>query len=507
MKTCLKPRSSRRGEAHFYLEQFRLRKKFEPPHVGCYELVGQASRLPRIAEGFLQLLVLLTKYWLPIASPRLFCDRDRRDACPAGLLAGFWLQAFVAMASVSSTWAAEPVDIAKLPPPAKLQVDFARDIKPIFESTCFRCHGPERPKSHFSLATRAAALKGGANGVDILPGDSAKSPLIHYVSRLVEDMEMPPPGKGAPLTPEQIGLLRAWIDQGVPWETGGEMTQAVLSIKPTAGWIGVHGNAQAFEEHHWVPRGWNGGAEAFQFQQHFTNGVNVRLDGHALRDDYKLRLDIKKSELGFVRFGFTQYRKYFDDTGGYDPLLVPSAFTLDRAPGLDIGRAWADVGLTLPHWPRVVLGYEYQYKDGTKSTLQWGPVGTIPAHVFGTDVKNIYPAAKDMEERNHILKLDVSHDLKGISLEDNFRVEFYDVKTRRNNTAFYNTDDGNLDRYLLAQDGYDHFQAANTFRLEKQVKNWLLLSGGYLYSRLDGTADAECDHFAHPHGHHGLFVR
>src|SRR5262249_41342885 len=54
-------------------------------------------------------------------------------------------------------------------------------------------------------------------GADIRPGDSTNSPLIHFVARLVEDREMPPPGKGTALTAEQIGLLRAWIDQGVSW--------------------------------------------------------------------------------------------------------------------------------------------------------------------------------------------------------------------------------------------------------------------------------------------------
>ncbi len=93
------------------------------------------------------------------------------------------------------------IDLSQLPPPAQGPVQFERDIKPIFENVCFRCHGTERPKSHFSLATRETALKGGSNGIDILPGDSAHSPLIHYVARLVEDMEMPPEGRGEPLTP------------------------------------------------------------------------------------------------------------------------------------------------------------------------------------------------------------------------------------------------------------------------------------------------------------------
>src|SRR5688500_14825054 len=100
------------------------------------------------------------------------------------------------------------------PGPAQREIDFTRDIKPIFEKSCFQCHGPEKPKSGFRLDQQAAALKGGSNGVDIVPGKSAESPLIHYVAYLVEDMEMPPPNKAPRLTTEEIGLLRAWIDQG-----------------------------------------------------------------------------------------------------------------------------------------------------------------------------------------------------------------------------------------------------------------------------------------------------
>ena len=99
-------------------------------------------------------------------------------------------------------------------------MDFARDIKPILTATCLRCHGPARPKSGFRLDSRADALKGGDNGVDILPGQSGKSPLIRYVAQLGDDIKMPPPGKGETLTPAQVGLFRAWIDQGAAWEAG-----------------------------------------------------------------------------------------------------------------------------------------------------------------------------------------------------------------------------------------------------------------------------------------------
>src|SRR5262249_48892187 len=87
---------------------------------------------------------------------------------------------------------AAELDPKKLPPAATQQVDFDRDIRPILESTCFRCHGPERPKSHFRLDNRESALKGGENGLDIAVGDSAQSPLVYYIARLVPDFEMPP---------------------------------------------------------------------------------------------------------------------------------------------------------------------------------------------------------------------------------------------------------------------------------------------------------------------------
>jgi len=114
------------------------------------------------------------------------------------------------------------VDVSKLPPAAAKQgVTFDTDIKPIFEKSCFKCHGPdvEKPKGKFRADTKANVLKGGGEGVDVTPGDLAKSPLIAQVAQITddEDLFMPPKGNKAkigPLTKEQVGLVRAWIEQG-----------------------------------------------------------------------------------------------------------------------------------------------------------------------------------------------------------------------------------------------------------------------------------------------------
>jgi hypothetical protein len=107
------------------------------------------------------------------------------------------------------------VDITKLPPvAAKANVSFEKDIKPVLEKACFKCHGEEKQKAKLRVDSVAAIKKGSENGEVIVVGKSEKSSLVHTVAGLVEDMQMPPEGKADPLTKEQIGLLRAWIDQG-----------------------------------------------------------------------------------------------------------------------------------------------------------------------------------------------------------------------------------------------------------------------------------------------------
>lgn len=117
--------------------------------------------------------------------------------------------------SSAAAFAAPKVDTSKIPPALdKAGVTFAKDIKPLFEKACVKCHGPEKQKAKLRLDSLEATLKGGDNGELIKKGKSADSPLVHSIARLDEDSAMPPEGKGDPFTKEQIGLVRAWIDQG-----------------------------------------------------------------------------------------------------------------------------------------------------------------------------------------------------------------------------------------------------------------------------------------------------
>jgi hypothetical protein len=105
-------------------------------------------------------------------------------------------------------------DDPALPPASKTKVEFARDIEPLLQKRCLLCHGAMQQMNGLRLDQKDAALKGGASGQDIKPGNSAGSRLIRLVAGL-ETKVMPP--IGARLTAAEIGLLRAWIDQGVEW--------------------------------------------------------------------------------------------------------------------------------------------------------------------------------------------------------------------------------------------------------------------------------------------------
>ena len=94
-------------------------------------------------------------------------------------------------------------------------VDFQRDIQPIFAEHCLQCHGPEKQKNGLRLDQKTSALAGGDSGQAIIAGKSSQSLLVKLVSGDDPDRIMPP--KGGRLTDPQIGLLRSWIDLGAQW--------------------------------------------------------------------------------------------------------------------------------------------------------------------------------------------------------------------------------------------------------------------------------------------------
>ncbi len=104
-------------------------------------------------------------------------------------------------------------------------VDFVRQVKPVLESACLSCHGAEKPKGGFQLHTKAAAFKGGDDGVAIVAKDPNKSPLYTSTTLAKDHDDVMPPSSKEPLTKGQSEILKQWIAEGAVWPDGVELKQ------------------------------------------------------------------------------------------------------------------------------------------------------------------------------------------------------------------------------------------------------------------------------------------
>jgi WD40 repeat protein len=113
---------------------------------------------------------------------------------------------------------AEPIAIAEVKRDAP--VDFEKDILPVFRRNCLACHSATEAESDLVLESPQTILKGGSEGPAVVASKSADSLLLKMAAHQKEPF-MPPPDndvKARPLTPEELGLIKLWIDQGAKGE-------------------------------------------------------------------------------------------------------------------------------------------------------------------------------------------------------------------------------------------------------------------------------------------------
>jgi mono/diheme cytochrome c family protein len=91
---------------------------------------------------------------------------------------------------------------------------YTTKVQPIFQENCYRCHGGMNRRGGLSLASRAGVMKGGKDGVVVVPGDPAASllvKLIRHEGPAEDPKPMPPKGK---LTDADIATVERWVRAG-----------------------------------------------------------------------------------------------------------------------------------------------------------------------------------------------------------------------------------------------------------------------------------------------------
>ncbi len=109
-----------------------------------------------------------------------------------------------------------PLSAASLRAAEEGEIDFARQIQPIFAKRCFKCHGPNEDEAGLRLSSREAAImKLESEEHAIVPGDIKASHILARLRSTDEDEKMPPEGK--PVSDEDIALIEKWIASGAKW--------------------------------------------------------------------------------------------------------------------------------------------------------------------------------------------------------------------------------------------------------------------------------------------------
>ncbi len=169
------------------------------------------------------------------------CMNHSRPHRPLWNLFQVWsatLLSFVVAPSTSTVvYGAEPgkpgLPVAELK--RESVVDFESEILPIFRNNCLACHNTTKAKAGLNLETPALILKGGDNGPAVQPGRSKDSLLFKAAAHLDPELIMPPKDNKAnasDLSPNQLALLKLWIEQGAKGEVHASTTVHWLENPP-----------------------------------------------------------------------------------------------------------------------------------------------------------------------------------------------------------------------------------------------------------------------------------
>ena len=143
--------------------------------------------------------------------------RTKRWPGFAAALAAFWMPAFWLTAFCIG---GEPLEIASLS--RTDPVSFEKEILPILQKNCLACHSDSEAQGGLVLESPQTMLKGGDTGAAVIPKQGSASLLLQLASHQ-EDPVMPPEGNDVAaenLTPQELAMLRLWIDQGAQGSGG-----------------------------------------------------------------------------------------------------------------------------------------------------------------------------------------------------------------------------------------------------------------------------------------------
>jgi hypothetical protein len=298
-----------------------------------------------------------------------------------------------------------------------------------------------------------------------------------------------------PNFPKAEGLMLALLLGATPLvEAQTTSTNKVAEAKPAAAeepgeeplnWITtgiggafVSGDQTQFQERWGMRRGFIGGLQEFHYERFLGKKGMLELDGSAMYggEDYSVKLRVADPDIGFVRGGFRQFRKWYDGSGGFYPATGARLSLHDEDFAVERGEIWIEGGLTPPDGPMLTLKFSHEYRNGTKDSLIWGD------STQGATQRGMVPSFRTLDEKRNRIEADAKQAFGKSDVGLGLRVEFVD-----NNNGFYERRRPGeaANRFVTQRDIYESDLFNARAFTETRFNDAVMLTTGYSYMRLN----------------------
>jgi hypothetical protein len=182
------------------------------------------------------------------------------------------------------------------------------------------------------------------------------------------------------------------------------------------------GNKNAFQSRANEPSPGGFGIEDFHYAKDLSKTTTQVIDGKALSgsEDYLLRYNVTKTNVGSVDVGYKRFRTFYDGVGGFFPLNQEWLPFRNQDLHIDRAKFWVEANVALPDAPVITVRYTNELRDGRKDSTIWGSTDFTGLPNTGTqisDVRKIIPSYINVGERHERLETSVKHTIKTTSFE------------------------------------------------------------------------------------------
>lgn len=175
---------------------------------------GGASGFPGLVPGNAQASAIVSRITMAPESDKIMPPADKGTLTADEILAVIhWIN----RGAPEGDAAAAPAPAPAATPAAAGGVDFTTQIFPILQARCIECHGADSQKGKLRLDTPEFIMKGTDFGAVVTAKSSGESTLFERITLPPDHDDIMPP-KGDPLTPEEVALIKQWIDEGASFE-------------------------------------------------------------------------------------------------------------------------------------------------------------------------------------------------------------------------------------------------------------------------------------------------